>query len=565
MTFATLFISKHVNASSLALLSVVSMVSTLITNPLSRAVAALVRRKITVSSPSPSQRLMCHFARFFLFVCSIPSPPIHPSPPCRTTGRTVKTGYWQTPHRIMKFIIFILAMSIMTAPVQSSSLRSLVGDKPLSNKSGEESETAITIINGESDQGERKLLSSWCADDTPTLWHPDYDIAWSAAGCILTADCDSPGYDTEQECCKGSYGGQTSGACSGKPATTQWYADYGAPWPNAGCKSDWPYPNYAAVFFNSELECCKSAFGGQTSGACVGGLPNSPTMAPINTGGVGGKWYADYATPWSNAGCKNTAPYPTYASNFFSSQLACCKAAFGGQVSGACIKGLLSPPTKKPTAKPTSKPTAAPTLAPTSRPTSTPTVTPTITIVASIVATLPLATNSTISRRKLRRLDYVSSAFEEVIKDTIKMLLQGTLSSGQTLMEVRIINATYTGGTVTAPLGVLEVKFDVIITEQCNTSCASQQTDTQLTVSVQNGITQSIADGSFVQTLMNETAFALRENGTLSSDTLLSVIDNLNGTVGAATVTVTISVSVTTSAPTNAPTSIPTMAPSSLS
>ena len=155
-------------------------------------------------------------ARFFLFVCSIPSPPIHPSPPCSTTGRMVKTGYWQTPHRIMKLIIFILAASIMTAPVQSSSLRSLVGDKPSSNKSGEESETAITIINGESDQGERKLLSSWCADDTPTLWHPDYDTAWSAAGCILTADCDSPGYNTEQECCKGSYGGQTSGACSGE-------------------------------------------------------------------------------------------------------------------------------------------------------------------------------------------------------------------------------------------------------------------------------------------------------------------------------------------------------------
>ena len=321
-------------------------------------------------------------ARFFLFVCSIPSPPIHPSPPCSTTGRMVKTGYWQTPHRIMKFIIFILAASIMTAPVQSSSLRSLVGDKPSSNKSGEESETAITIINGESDQGERKLLSSWCADDTPTLWHPDYDTAWSAAGCILTADCDSPGYNTEQECCKGSYGGQTSGACSGKPTTTQWYAEYGAPWPNASCKSDWPYPNYATVFFNSELECCKSAFGGQTSGACIGGLPNSPTMAPITVGGVGGKWYADYATPWPNAGCKNTAPYPTYAFIFFSSQLACCKAAFGGQVSGPCIKGLFSPPTMSPAKSPTKRPTLYPTTAPTSRPTSTPTVTPNITIVA---------------------------------------------------------------------------------------------------------------------------------------------------------------------------------------
>ncbi len=48
-------------------------------------------------------------------------------------------------------------------------------------------------------------------------------------------------------------------------------------------------------------------------------------------------------------------------------------------------------------------------------------------------------------------------------------------------------------------------------------------------------IKTSIADGSFVQTLKNETAVAILENGTLSNDILLSVVSNLNGTVGAAT------------------------------
>ena len=105
------------------------------------------------------------------------------------------------------------------------------------------------------------------------------------------------------------------------------------------------------------------------------------------------------------------------------------------------------------------------------------------------------------------------------------------------------------------------MKFDVIIIEKCITSCASQQTYTQLKASVKNEISESIADGSFLQTLMNETTVALSKNGTLLNDNLLSVVDNLNGTVGAATVTVTISASVTTSAPTNAPTSIPATAP----
>jgi hypothetical protein len=56
-----------------------------------------------------------------------------------------------------------------------------------------------------------------------------------------------------------------------------------------------------------------------------------------------GKFYADYATPWSVAGCKNTLPHPISATTFFSTQLECCNAAFGGQYGGACINGISSP------------------------------------------------------------------------------------------------------------------------------------------------------------------------------------------------------------------------------
>jgi hypothetical protein len=223
-------------------------------------------------------------------------------------------------------------------------------------------------FNHDPDQGkERKLLASWCKRDTPVLWHPDYQQPWSTAGCVSKPDCDSPGYSTQLECCQTAYGGQVSGACIRQLPTSptdmieKWYADYGKTWSDAGCKSATPYPSYATTFFNSQLACCKGAFGGQTSGACLRGLPNTPTTTPITAGGLGGKWYADYGTAWSDAGCKmqTTAQLPIYVATLFDSQLECCKGAYMGQMSSACIKGLPKPPIMKPTASPTSNPSTA--------------------------------------------------------------------------------------------------------------------------------------------------------------------------------------------------------------
>ena len=197
----------------------------------------------------------------------------------------------------------------------------------------------------------------------------NYSQSWSISGCVQKADCDSPGYDNQATCCAAQYGGQTGGACStagsatANPNNGKFYADYSTPWFTAGCKNTLPHPPSATIFYTTQLQCCKAAFGGQTSNACVMGLPSPPTAkpsvalttiapitkSPTTEAGQGGGWYADYGTPWPNAGCKNTIPLPVYATMFYTTQLACCKAAFGGQYSGACIKGLPNPPTSKPT------------------------------------------------------------------------------------------------------------------------------------------------------------------------------------------------------------------------
>jgi hypothetical protein len=273
----------------------------------------------------------------------------------------------------MKLAVLVLIAST-TAPVESLRLRRGAAAEIEPQEAAEEPEAAIAIVDGDSDRGEgRELLATWCPSTTPTLWHPNYSVAWIDSGCIQTRDCNSPGYATQLECCKGQYGGQTSGAClAGLPAPPtnaptnaagaggKWYADYGTSWPAAGCKITTPYPIYATTFFDTQLECCKGQYGGQTSGACLAGLPAPPTNAPTNAAGAAAaKWYADYATPWPSAGCKSETPYPIYATYFYDSELACCKGAYGGQDSGACLGGLPNPPTKVPTALPTLKPTSA--------------------------------------------------------------------------------------------------------------------------------------------------------------------------------------------------------------
>jgi len=204
-----------------------------------------------------------------------------------------------------------------------------------------------------------------------TVWYPDYDTAWSDAGCKnelpLPFSANSrPTYATQLECCKGSYGGQTSGKCLSElesPPTTSptmpggfgtvWYPDYDTAWSDAGCKNEVPLPfsPNSRPTYDSQLECCKAAYGGQLSGKCLSELESPPTTSPTMPGGVGDEWYPNYDIAWSDGGCKNEVPKPFNDGDrpVYATRLECCKAAYGGQLSGKCLSELASPPTTSPT------------------------------------------------------------------------------------------------------------------------------------------------------------------------------------------------------------------------
>ena len=118
--------------------------------------------------------------------------------------------------------------------------------------------------------------SCGCANTTAVAWHPNYNMPWTEGGCVEVADCWSPEY-------------------------------------------------------SSELECCNGAYAGQTSGACLGGLPAPPTQSPSSE--FADVWYPDYATAWSAAGCINVNPVPSGRPTY-GTQLECCQTAYRGQVSG---------------------------------------------------------------------------------------------------------------------------------------------------------------------------------------------------------------------------------------
>ena len=117
-----------------------------------------------------------------------------------------------------------------------------------------------------------------CAE--PEAWHPQYSKPWSEGDCAFVVDCNSPSYDTQLECCKGEYRGQSTGYC-------------------------------------------------------LSTLPSPPTSSPTETGPLD-VYYPDYRgqPSWAEGYCINTRPVPS-GTPTYTSQLACCKGAYGGQVSGA--------------------------------------------------------------------------------------------------------------------------------------------------------------------------------------------------------------------------------------
>jgi hypothetical protein len=193
------------------------------------------------------------------------------------------------------------------------------------------------------------------------VWYPNYEVSWTDGECINKRPLPNgrPSYDSQLACCKGAYGGQVSGAClAGLPSPPTesptatggldvWYPNYDIGWTDGVCINQRPLPSGRPTY-TSMLACCKGAYGGQTSGACIGDLPSPPTESPTATGGLD-VYYPDYEnSDWTSGTCINTRPKPA-GRPFYDSMLACCKGAYGGQTSGACLAALPSPPTESPT------------------------------------------------------------------------------------------------------------------------------------------------------------------------------------------------------------------------
>ena len=233
-------------------------------------------------------------------------------------------------------------------------------------------------------------------------YHPNYSLPWDQGTCEFVVTCNSPSYNTELDCCKGSYGGQISMACINhleNPPTSQptklggpdiYYPDYTLAWPDGKCINTTPVPNGWPTY-TTMLACCKGSYGGQISMACIKALPNPPTSIPTKENPT--DWYPDYSLAWPDGKCINRLPVPSGRS-IYQTQLGCCHAAYLGQMSKACIIAA-TPSTSNPSATPA--PSHAPFIAksfiaPTSAvPSHTPTSSP-LTEPPTNIPTLPPTT-----------------------------------------------------------------------------------------------------------------------------------------------------------------------------
>ena len=134
------------------------------------------------------------------------------------------------------------------------------------------------------------------------VWYPDYETDYTEAGCINTRPYPftpggRPTYDTQLACCKDAYAGQGSGKCISQlpsPPTASpisissadlWYPDYSAnTYDEGSCLNTLPLPFLPGgrPTYDTQLECCKGAYPGQTSGKCLNELPSPPTKSPTD-------------------------------------------------------------------------------------------------------------------------------------------------------------------------------------------------------------------------------------------------------------------------------------------
>jgi len=203
------------------------------------------------------------------------------------------------------------------------------------------------------------------AEGGADFFYPDYETTWSDAGCkndlpLPFTPGGRPTYPSLLECCKGAYGGQMSGTCLSQlesPPTSSptpeggaefYYPNY-VGWTDGYCSNTLPLPFSAGgrPTYDTMLECCKGAYGGQVSGKCLSMLDSPPTTSPTSAGGLD-VWYPDYTKQYAVGECINNRPLPS-GRGTYATQVACCKGSYGAQSSGYCLSQLASPPTTSPT------------------------------------------------------------------------------------------------------------------------------------------------------------------------------------------------------------------------
>ena len=124
-----------------------------------------------------------------------------------------------------------------------------------------------------------------------------------------------------------------------KENTNKWYPVYGHDFNQGTCSSTASVPN-GIISFYSQIECCKRAFAGQSSGACMFSLPTSISKS------IKVEWYPVY----NDHTCiisTTTSPRP-HGVPGYETQLDCCIAEYRHGRDGdptKCFASMPNPPT----------------------------------------------------------------------------------------------------------------------------------------------------------------------------------------------------------------------------
>jgi len=116
----------------------------------------------------------------------------------------------------------------------------------------------------------------------------------------------------------------------------EWYPDYSLAWSDGLCKNTTPLPfdENDRPLYDTQLECCQGAYGGQASNACIEDLESPPTSSP--TAVEPEVFYPDYSLAWPAGVCISDRPLPSGRPTY-STKEECCSGAYGAQPDKTCV------------------------------------------------------------------------------------------------------------------------------------------------------------------------------------------------------------------------------------